>query len=66
MFTVQAGNWNAAATWSCNRVPTATDPVQVRHNVLVPAGVTAVVQRITFDTGVGLTFGLNATLLLNP
>lgn len=30
MYTVNSGNWNDATTWSCGRVPTAVDDVQIK------------------------------------
>lgn len=35
MTTVKNGNWTDASTWSCNRLPIATDAVQVLHQVTV-------------------------------
>jgi hypothetical protein len=60
MYTVQSGSWNYASTWSCGRVPTATDAVQVKHAVQVPIGHTATAQRILYDPGQRLLFGVGA------
>lgn len=39
--TTKAGNWNDAATWSTNAVPTVATPVVIAHNVVVPANTKA-------------------------
>ena len=43
MYSVQSGNWNNAATWSCGRLPLATEPVQIAptHTVTLNANGTA-------------------------
>jgi len=43
------GNWNVAGTWTCGRVPLATDDVQIRngHDVTIPAGHAAVALSVT-------------------
>lgn len=35
LITAQAGNWNAASTWVCGRIPTTGDEVYIRHVVTV-------------------------------
>lgn len=35
LITAQAGDWNTASTWTCNRVPTINDEVYIRHVVTV-------------------------------
>lgn len=64
LFTTRAGNWNDPTLWSCNRVPTATDPVEVRHVVTVPASTTVSARRVTYTAGGKVTFGLNGRLQL--
>ncbi len=39
MFTTKNGFWNDPTVWSCNRVPTATDDVEIRHIVALPSGI---------------------------
>lgn len=64
MFTTRAGNWNDPTVWSCNRVPTATDPVEVRHAVTVPASTTVSALRVTY-TGAGkVVYGAGGRLRL--
>jgi len=66
MFTTRAGNWTDPSVWSCNRVPTSTDLVEIRHVITVPASTTVLAQRvgytlqgkIAFDPGGRLRVGL--------
>lgn len=51
MTSIQNGNWNSPATWSCNRVPTATDRVQVGHVVTVGSGMTALARNVIYQSG---------------
>ncbi|GAB3900578.1 CAP domain-containing protein [Spirosoma agri] len=64
MTTVRNGNWTSPDTWSCNRVPTATDQVQVGHVVTVGAGVTALATKIVYQTGGRVSFLTGAQLKL--
>jgi glucose/arabinose dehydrogenase/PKD repeat protein len=43
MYSVQSGNWNQLATWSCGRVPISTDDITISggNTVTVPNGVSA-------------------------
>lgn len=43
------GNWHAAATWSCGRVPLAGDDVQIGHRVALDAPGEATNVRIDLD-----------------
>jgi hypothetical protein len=63
-FTTRAGNWNDPTLWSCNRVPTATDPVEVRHVVTVPASITVSALRVTYTASGKITFGPSGKLRL--
>ncbi|OIN59465.1 CAP domain-containing protein [Arsenicibacter rosenii] len=65
MYTVKAGNWNDPTVWSCNRIPVATDAVELRHAVAVPDNLIARALKITYQAGQTLTLGTNARLLLN-
>ncbi len=65
MYTVKAGNWNDPTVWSCNRIPVATDAVELRHAVAVPDNLIARALKVTYQTGQTLTFGNKARLLLN-
>ncbi|MBD2705673.1 fibronectin type III domain-containing protein [Spirosoma sp. BT702] len=64
MITVQNGDWTNPATWSCNRVPTASDPVQVLHNVTVPASTTGRALRVTYGAAGKVTLGTSARIIL--
>ncbi|GAB4047821.1 fibronectin type III domain-containing protein [Spirosoma litoris] len=63
-YTIRAGNWYDNTIWSCNRVPTSTDIIQIKHAVTVPAYNTANALRVGFDPGQQLTFGQYAKLQL--
>lgn len=65
MYTVKAGSWNDPTVWSCNRIPVATDAVELRHAVAVPDNLIARALKITCQAGQRLTLGTNARLLLN-
>lgn len=65
MVTIQNGDWTNPAIWSCNRVPLATDPVTIRHNVMIPDNGTGRAQWISYDAGGQVRFGTAARLLLN-
>ena len=64
IYTVQAGLWYSVSTWSCNRVPLATDVVQIKHAVTVPSNYTANALRINYDAGKQLIFEGSARLML--
>ncbi|QJW88225.1 hypothetical protein HNV11_01935 [Spirosoma taeanense] len=64
MFSLQSGNWNNPAVWSCNRVPNATDRLTIRsgHAVTLPASYSGSARSIALF-GI-LRYQLNAKLLL--
>ncbi|MCY7357279.1 MAG: GEVED domain-containing protein, partial [Rudanella sp.] len=64
LFTTRAGNWNDPTLWSCNRVPTATDSVEVRHVVTVPASTTVSARRVTYIAVGKVIIGAGGRLLL--
>ncbi|GAB4022506.1 hypothetical protein GCM10028808_70350 [Spirosoma migulaei] len=64
LYTLRAGNWSDQSIWSCNRVPTSADVVQIKHKVTVPSNFTANALRISFDPAQQLNFSLNAKLQL--
>ena len=63
-YTVRAGLWYETTVWSCNRVPNATDTVQIKHVVTVPANYTATAGTVQYDPGQQLIFQAGATLRL--
>jgi trimeric autotransporter adhesin len=64
MVTVQHGDWTNPAIWSCGRVPTGTDAVQVLHQVMIPDRGTGRALRVRYGEGGLLRFGTGARLLL--
>ncbi|MEZ0609961.1 fibronectin type III domain-containing protein [Fibrella sp. WM1] len=62
MVTVLPGSWDDPATWSCGRVPLATDAVTIRHVVQMPPGQAAPVQRVIFGADGQLRYGAGAKL----
>lgn len=65
MATVKAGSWNDPTTWSCNRVPTSNDAVQINHLISVPDAYIALARKVTFSAGTSLTMGTQAQLHLS-
>ncbi|WP_338868400.1 fibronectin type III domain-containing protein [Spirosoma sp. SC4-14] len=64
MYTIKAGQWDDPAVWSCNRIPTSTDDVQIKHVVSLPAYYTANVHKIQFDIGQQLVYAVYSRLKL--
>ena len=62
MYTLKAGLWNDPTVWSCNRLPLASDPVQIKHAVTIPASYQAHVMRVTYDMGQQVVFSQGSTL----
>lgn len=65
MYTLKSGNWNDPAVWSCGRLPTSTDVVEIRHGIQIPANYVALVNKLIYKARVGLNFGTSARLKLN-
>lgn len=65
LYTQKAGSWDDPTVWSCNRVPTSTDVVQVGHPVIIPANFTAQASRVVYASNGLLTFGATARLKLS-
>jgi hypothetical protein len=65
MTTVRNGNWNDPGTWSCNRVPTSGDLVQVGHTVTLPAGIW-VARLVRYVSGGKLLYTAGGRLQLSP
>ena len=64
MVSVKDGLWSDASTWSCERVPVITDPVQVNHVVTLPATYTGEASLIRFGSGATLHYQNGAILNL--
>lgn len=63
--TLKAGSWHDPTVWSCNRIPTETDVVHLRHNLEIPPDYVAHAQHVYYDLPVLLTLAIRARLLLN-
>ncbi len=63
--TLKNGSWNDLTVWSCNRIPTETDVVHLRHNLEIPPDHVAHAQHVYYDLPVLLTWAIGARLLLN-
>ncbi len=66
MYSVKDGNWNDPVTWSCNRVPTGGDSIQIKHVVTVPGGFTAQCLNLSFDVGKTLKYEPLSRLQISP
>ncbi len=64
MYTLKTGNWTDPDVWSCNRVPTASDVVLLKHPVYIPANQTVHAQRVIYDPGIRIQYGNSGRLLL--
>ena len=62
--TIRAGSWNDPTVWSCGQIPTATNPVELRHRITLPDGYVANTLKISLSTGGSLVYGLGARLVL--
>ncbi|RYF77250.1 MAG: hypothetical protein EOO39_04395 [Cytophagaceae bacterium] len=65
-YSIKTGNWNDPATWSCNRVPTIADSVQIvaGHAITLPAGITGMAAQLK-QSG-QLVIATGATLKTGP
>ncbi len=63
-YTLRAGFWYDTSTWSCHRIPTSYDVVQIKHTVTLPTGYTATALRVLLDPGTRINYGPNARLKL--
>lgn len=64
MYTLKNGNWNDPSVWSCGRLPVSTDAVQIKHSVTLPGGYTASAQKVVYDLGSTLIWGIGSKLTL--
>jgi hypothetical protein len=62
MYTLRDGLWTDPTVWSCGRVPLNTDPVDIGHQITVPAG-EARAQQVRYTTG-QLIFNEGSRLIL--
>ena len=50
LYTLRDGSWYDSSIWSCGRVPTNTDTVEIRHRITV-GDYPALVGKLTYATG---------------
>lgn len=62
-YSLKDGNWNDPSVWSCNKVPTASDPVFLIHKITVTAN--AACKNVTISNPGNLTVnaGVNFTVV---
>jgi len=65
LLTLKAGNWNDPTVWSGNRIPTATDVVQLKHIVTIPDNTAVHAKKISYNPCIKVQFGRQARLLIN-
>ncbi len=64
MVSTRAGNWNDPTVWSCNRVPTIADLVEVRHALTIPTSTTGSARQVKYVGGGRVTMGAGGRLLM--
>ncbi len=62
--TLRPGSWNDPTVWSCGQIPTASNPVELKHRITIPDGYVANALKISFDGGGSLMCGTAARLVL--
>ncbi len=62
--SIRDGYWWDNNTWSCNRIPTATDPVEIRHTVTMPNYYTGYANRLGYGAGGRLIYETQGKLRL--
>ncbi|MBD2704132.1 fibronectin type III domain-containing protein [Spirosoma sp. BT702] len=69
-YTVKNGDWSDYSVWSTGRVPELSfpgnfaTPVEIRHQITVPAGYLAPARTVRYTNGARLLFGTGARILL--
>lgn len=64
MFSLKPGSWTDPSVWSCSRVPTNTDAVQVLHEVSMPVSTVGNAGRVSYGAGGKLIMNTGAKLML--
>ncbi|WP_428657533.1 hypothetical protein [Runella sp.] len=54
MYTLKEGNWNDPSVWSCGRLPTQNDKVEINHTVTVPENYEAMASDLLFNASARL------------
>jgi N-acetylneuraminic acid mutarotase len=65
MYSLKSGNWNDGNTWSCGRVPIATDPITIKGHIIDLAG-NCFAKNIIYNNSGSLNFTISSNLKLNP
>ncbi|KAB7729084.1 hypothetical protein F5984_15660 [Rudanella paleaurantiibacter] len=64
MFTLKTGSWTDPTVWSCGRIPTSADPIEIRHVVTIPANTAGNSKRVVYTAGGKVVTETGATLRL--
>ncbi len=62
LATVKSGDWGDQTVWTCNRIPSGSDAVRLRHLVTVPSGLVGTVRTIGYEYNGALRFGTGGRL----
>jgi N-acetylneuraminic acid mutarotase len=65
MSTVASGNWNNEATWSCGRLPLATEIVTI-NNHIIDLTTNGFAKNIIYNTNATIRLGAGGNLILKP
>jgi N-acetylneuraminic acid mutarotase len=65
MSTVTSGNWNSEATWSCGRLPLATDIITINAHTIDLTG-NGYAKNVIYNGNGTLRFGAGGNLILKP
>jgi hypothetical protein len=66
MTTIKPGDWNDPGVWSCNRVPTSNDVVEIRHAVTVASNTTVLALGVKYTSDGRIVFGTGGQLRVGP
>jgi len=68
IVSVQSGNWNDPATWSCKRIPSASDNVTIKagHRVNLSVGAVGQCRHLTTERTAFFDCPTGAVFLANP
>lgn len=65
LFTLKPGNWTDPSVWSCHRLPTSVDVVQLKHPLVIPAGLIARAKQVLFEPGISIHYEAGGQLQLS-
>jgi N-acetylneuraminic acid mutarotase len=68
MSTIASGNWNNTDTWSCGRLPIATDNIVIKagHKIIVPSNFQTTIKQISTEYGAVLSIPSSAVFTSKP